>query len=381
MIHELQAEDVRAATVKVLSEHIPLATEGYVVKSEMMWHVLLKAAVENGSIESASLDLEGVAHGNTLREQLNERFRVTELMEQELAQNRVLAATLPRELWGRAVDVAIDFHDEPFYGKTAESRQYVCRGAAKAGTTHFWRIATAYVMWGDLRLTIGITYVLPEHSTLDVLQRLLHRVEQHQIVIKVLYLDKEFCQTDVIQWLQDRQQAAILACPIRGKQQGTRVLCRGRKSYRTTYTFGNGTTVEVAVVATQPPDSQGQRCRKWLLFVVIGLDWTPKKIKKRYRRRFGIESSYRQLRRLRIFTTGLNPAWRFFALGLSLLLVNIWLWLRWHFTRLLKPGPYRVEAKVFRLHRFVQFLRRAIEDFCQVVMSIPTHLPPRIVIY
>jgi hypothetical protein len=46
---------------------------------------------------------------------------------------------------------------------------------AKKGTTGFWRIASAYVMWRGLRLTLALTYVLPEHSTLAVLRRLTHR--------------------------------------------------------------------------------------------------------------------------------------------------------------------------------------------------------------
>jgi putative transposase len=212
------------------------------------------------------------------------------------------------------------------------------------------------------------------------MQRLLHRVAQRRVRVRTLVLDKGFCSTPVIAYLQAQQQAAIIACPIRGQSGGTRAL--GRNSYRTTYPFTDGTQVELAVVATLPPGSEGKRRRKWLRFVVIGQpNWSPKKVMRRYRRRFGIESSYRQMRSLRIFTNSVNPAWRFFILGLALLLLNIWRWLRWQFTPVLKPGPYRVAPNAFRLQRFVYFLRRAIEQIYEAIMSIPTHLPPRIVIH
>jgi hypothetical protein len=42
------------------------------------------------------------------------------------------------------LEVAIDTHDEPFYGKTRELRRYTCSGQAIVGTTHFFRIASAY---------------------------------------------------------------------------------------------------------------------------------------------------------------------------------------------------------------------------------------------
>lgn len=257
----------------------------------------------------------------------------------------------------------------------------MCVGKARAGTTHFWRIASAYVMWGDCRISLALTYVLPEHTVLSVLKRLLYQMAQTGIQVKHLYLDKGFCSGEIIRFLQAHSYSAVLACAIRGKEGGTRVLCRGRKSYRNTHAFTDGTTAEVAVVATLPENGRGQRQRKWLLFVLIGVDWSPRKVKHHYRRRFGIETSYRQLRQLRLHTNGVNPARRFFVLGLALLLVNLWLWLRWRFTLRLQPGPYRVQTDIFRLQRFVQFLRRAIEQCCGVVMSIPTHLPPQSVIY
>ena len=70
------------------------------------------------------------------------------------------------------------------------------------------------------RFTVAMTYVLPEHSTLAVLQRLIQWIHDHRVVIQRLYLDKGFCQTDVIEYLQQAKLAAIIACPIRGKPGG-----------------------------------------------------------------------------------------------------------------------------------------------------------------
>ena len=63
-------------------------------------------------------------------------------------------------------------------------------------------------------------------------------------------------------------------------------LCKGRGSYRTTYTFTDGTTVDILMVATVPKRRGGKRARKWLAYVVL---YTPKQVKRAYRRRFRIE--------------------------------------------------------------------------------------------
>ena len=121
------------------------------------------------------------------------------------------------------------------------------------------------------------------------------------------------------------------------------------------------------------PDKSGHRRVKWLVFVVIHLDWSAKKVARRYRRRFGIESTYRQLDPLRARTASRNPALRFFLLGLGFLLLNIWVWLRWFATRLPTPGPARWDEDAFRLFRFIVFLRRAIERALGTTDSIPIY--------
>ncbi len=379
--YELTAEDVRQAVLKTLNEHLSLETEGYCCTTEMTLNVLLKAAVDNSSLEAACAELEQVAASNTLREQLNNELDVADLRQHEGELNAALASAIPDHLSRTGVEIAIDWHDEPFYGQTPELRTYVCRGPAKQGTTRFFRIATAYLMWREVRLTLAITYVLPEHSILEVVERLLQRLGHLGFCHSTLFLDKGFCCGDVIRYLQAQHQPAILACAIRGKTGGTRALCTGRKSYRTTYTFTDGTVADVALVATLPPGRDGRRRRKWLMFVVIELDWSPRTIKTRYRRRFGIECSYRQGRRVRIITNSMNPALRFFILGFTLVLVNIWINLRWTFARQLGCGPRRVDPNRFRFHRFIHFVMRAVEQAYGVIMSIPTHRSPQFVIY
>jgi putative transposase len=141
-------------------------------------------------------------------------------------------------------------------------RAYAVRDQAKKGTTRFYRIASAYVIWRQVRLTLAVSYVLPEYDTLSVVQTLLHRLGCLGFHATVLYMDKGFCSGSVIQYLQEQGQATIIACPIRGKTGGTKALCQGRKSYRTSYTFSDGTVVDMVMVATLPKRRGGKRARK-----------------------------------------------------------------------------------------------------------------------
>lgn len=79
-------------------------------------------------------------------------------------------------------------------------------------------------MWRDVRLTLAITYVLPEHSTLEVVQRLWQRLTSLGFSRMTLFLDKGFCCGEVLRYLQAQHQPAILACAIRGKAGGSRAL-------------------------------------------------------------------------------------------------------------------------------------------------------------
>lgn len=368
---ELTAQDIRELMQAVCQEHLPLEADGYICTSAMLYDVLMKAASEGISIDAVCRDLERSASGNRIRELLNEQLAVEQLNQIEDQINQALAARVPQQLLMHGLEAAIDEHNEPFYGKSLKFEDYVCRGMAKAGTTRFLRIYSLYVIYGQMRLTLAVVFARPDEKVVAILKRLHQRAQALKLQIDVLYLDRGFCSGPVIAYLEAQKQPTVLACPIRGKAGGSRQLCRGRKSYRTRYTFTDGTCVEMAVVATLVPNKDKQRRRKWLLFVLIGLDWRPSTVYRRYRTRFGIETSYRILRRVRVKTTSRNPALRFFLLGFALLLVNIWAFLRWFAARIPGRGPHRLKPIRFQFQAFICLLRRAIEQTYGVVMALP----------
>src|SRR3990170_3701976 len=211
--YELKAEDIRAYTLNLLKDHVKLDVAGYVCTTEVIFDVLLKASAESSSIEAASNDLQGAADSNTIREYLNMAFDIQDLREQESEMNAALAECIPESMPRTQVEVAIDFHDEPFYGKQAHLREVTCSGQAKKGTTHFFRIASAYVIWREVRLTLALRYVLPEDDLPGVVECLLQRLGHLGLHATVVYLDKGFCSGDIIRYLQRTRQAAVLACP------------------------------------------------------------------------------------------------------------------------------------------------------------------------
>ena len=360
----LSGEDIRQTVEELLITHLKkLDKQGYKCDGRLVANILVAAAIHGRTIESVCADLTVGVESNTIRQYLKAQLKVSDLREQEAAMNQCLSDCLPAALPRSSCEMALDCHDEPFYGKMPALRAYACRGEAKEGTTHFYRVASLYVMWRQVRFTLALTYVLPEEALETVVRRLLTRMTTLGFHPKALYMDKGFCTGTILTYLQQNHIPAVLACPIRGKKGGIRALCKGRSAYTTDYTFTDGTAVRLALVPTRPLDKNGKRRVKWLAYVLVHLDWSATTCYQRYRRRFGIESSYRQLDDVRARTSSRNPALRFLLLALGFILLNVWIYLRFAATRVIERGPARWFPHLFQLPRFIAFLRRALERF------------------
>lgn len=137
-------------------------------------------------------------------------------------------------------------------------------------------MATAYVIFKDMRVTLAVLFVRPEDPLPELVAALLRRLRISGLKIKRLYFDKGFCTRPVLRYVEKSGWPAILACPIRGKKGGTRGLCHGSASYQTTHTFKaqqyGAYTAPVTVARTYTSHKRskrkGRRAR-WLVFVVL----------------------------------------------------------------------------------------------------------------
>lgn len=367
-----------------LEEHLPLQAEGYICCADDVRNVLLGVSVKGATIESVCADLDGTPDPETIRQYVNDQVTVETIPEWRESLNAALSAQIPARVWRQARDIAIDFHDRPYYGKASQEEGLWVRGKAKNGTTRFYRVITAYVILSDLRVTLAMDFVLPGSETVTMLTGLLHRVKALGIEVKRLFLDKGFASIEVMKYLFQEGLPALIACSIRGKTGGTRALCRGNKSYLATHTFKGQSATFTAQLAvcrvftTAGRTGRMQRRADWLVFVMIHLDLSPRQARRLYRRRFGVETSYRCAGQVRGWTTSQNPAYRFLLIGLSFFLLNLWLLLRWLFTQVPRRGHRQLDVKRFQLSRFARFIAHALEQRYGCVYEIIAPAAPRL---
>lgn len=365
-------------TRTILQEHLPLEAHGYSCRSEHLYDAILGASARQQSLEALCQHMPSLPSADTLREHLNGQLTIEKVPEIEHSINEALRADLPKRLSRsarkRGLRIAIDYHDRPYYGKAPAEQALWVRAKAKDGTTRFLRVATAYVIDRGLRLTLALRFVRPEDTTVGVVAHLRSWLEALDMPIQHLLLDKGFSGIAVLKYLEEQQVPAIIACPIRGKKDpkpsATRALCQGRKSYWATYTFSNNETSFTArlalcrVFTTARRTGRMKRRGAWHLFIVLGQalqDCSAQAIKRLYRSRFGVETSYRLSGQVRAWTTSPNAAYRFVLIGLSFLMVNVWIHLRWLFTQVARRGGRWLDTALFRLRRYAQFIEQALE--------------------
>lgn len=367
----------------ILHEQIDLQADGYKVQTMDLWRVLLGVAADKGTIESICAKLQTGPEAESVRTYIKEQLKPENLAQLEAQVNDALVTKLPRKLWRRAQYVAIDFHDQPYYGKCPQEEGLWVGGRAQASTTRFYRVATAYILRKNMCYTLAICFVRPDMDVTAVLEALWGRLETLDIPLRCLLLDRGFAAIEPQLFLEKKQLPAVIACPIRGKKGGTRALCTGRKSYRTEYVFdgrkGRKRTADLAVCrvfTTSKRTGRLQRRADWQIFILINVAYSPKQVRRLYRRRFGIETSYRSANQVRGRTTSPNPAYRFMLMALGFILANIWTYLRWCYTQQPRRGGRWLKSKWFQLDRFAQFILQALQHHYGFIRNIRAIVAP-----
>ena len=95
-----------------------------------------------------------------------------------------------------------------------------------------------------------------------------------------------------------------------------------------------------------------------------------------YRRRFGIEASYRQLQQGRARTCSRNPAVRRFLEGVALRLRNVWVWLHYAVLSTPRRGGRRLNPERLSLKDLLLMLLHVAEEGLGTIDLIACERPP-----
>ena len=100
-----------------VGEFLPLQAAGYACTTEALLDVLLAVSCQKETIEQVCADLKIKVGAETIRGYFNEQLKVENLFELQEAVNLALQKSFSLELKGQKLEIAIDFHDQSYYGK------------------------------------------------------------------------------------------------------------------------------------------------------------------------------------------------------------------------------------------------------------------------
>ena len=98
------------------------------------------------------------------------------------------------------------------------------------------------------------------------------------------------------------------------------------------------------------------------------VDW----VKKTYRQRFGIETSYRQMNQCRIRTTTKKFNVRFLYVAIALLLRNLWVWLHYFVLSSPRRGCRRYNWDRLPVERMLLWLEQVAAEMYGLILTITT---------
>jgi IS4 transposase len=208
-----------------------------------------------------------------------------------------------------------------------------------------------------------MTYVRSDEDKADAVERVLARVENYSFEIDLLLADNGFYNERVLRRARD---IAATAVHVLKKGERMKEKLDTRKSYITTYRIYKDSERELrfplAVAVSYQNGDRGKHGELVRCYVACGVtDRSAKQVERLYRRRSGIETTYRLLRQARGVTTTRDPAVRFAIMLVAALLENLWLVLRWAVVARPRRGGRDLPGE-FTFKTFCDWIRHELEE-------------------
>jgi hypothetical protein len=265
----------------------------------------------------------------TARKALRANLPELDVLTRSLADALHAVAAFSRRDRLRLWILALDLHYVPYYGSRNATR--VVGGPKKRGTKFFHGYATAVLIHRRRRYTVGLLSVQKGLKPHEQVQVLLEQVTSRGLKIGGVVLDAGFDSGETILLLQERKVSYTI--PLRRKGKGT-----NRRN--DCYSKPSGTLATMEWTTEKSRKSVSTRVLVWQrkgelharVYAFGGWGQTTAVSeaqrawlgRRRYRERFGIETSYRQKNQARGWTTSTSAEYRLLLEGIALVLRQVW---------------------------------------------------------
>jgi hypothetical protein len=222
----------------------------------------------------------------------------------------------------KPVILAIDWHDEMYYGDPDDS-DGVIGTQPKKGSHYAYRYSTASVLIDGERITVAVKPIVKGTLLVEQVKDLLNCVQfEHKIKVKLVLLDRGYFSADLLRYLNSTGIDYIMQVPnfyhfTEEEDIPTFTTSSHRRKKEEQATF------RLVVVKEEDHDDDDDD-DKLYLFATNNKQMSPKRMRKLFRKRWGIETSYRMIRKFLARTTSKIYQLRMFYFYFAIMLYNLW---------------------------------------------------------
>ena len=231
----------------------------------------------------------------------------------------VLSITESLGTLGEPVICAIDYTKVPYYG---EFNRYVTRSKHERGTSRFYEYATISIVQDGVRLCVYSRPVTLLDTKGDVMRELIEEAGRRGLRIKLVLLDRAFFTVECINLLKELRLRFIMPCVCNERVKGAMDSfgTEGKFLFSILDNSKNDATFTMVVYWNREKG-------KFIPFAT-NIEGSARKlvrtIPKQYRKRWGIETSFRKAKEIFPMTTSPLPAIRLAYFMVAMILYNLW---------------------------------------------------------
>ena len=228
--------------------------------------------------------------------------------------------------------VAIDKHLIPRHDK--DNMSHLIWSKPKGGTGRFECYATMHVVAEQVPAILECMQVTRSVDNADFVRKFMQKLRDYRIRARLLLMDREFYSTEIIRLVSEQRRKFLMpAVKNVGMKRAIREHHDKSRKAVSQYTLRNaaGQSVTFTLIITPSKKIDDPDADATERYHVFATNLSPARaldeietLPEEYRRRWGIETGYKQVEQVRPRTTSRNASFRAIMFYVSLFMYNTW---------------------------------------------------------